>query len=49
VGSLDIGEIYLSLVNYEPQVERINLKADVSASDHFEILLAPLVDEAAAL
>ena len=32
-GSLDIGEIYLSLDNYEPQVERINLKADVSASD----------------
>jgi hypothetical protein len=33
MGSLDIGEIYISLDNYEPQVERLSLKADVSASD----------------
>jgi hypothetical protein len=33
MGSLDIREIYISFDTYEPQVERINLKADVSASD----------------
>jgi len=46
MGSLDVAEIKISLDTYEPQVERLNLKADVSASDlirlHWAYLLGLL-------
>ena len=46
MGSLDIAEIDISLDTYEPQVETLNLKADVSASDlirlHWAYLLGLL-------
>ena len=46
MGSLDVSEVKLSLDTYEPEAERINLKADVSASDlirlHWAYLLGLL-------
>jgi len=33
MGSLDINEVKISLDTYEPEAEKLNLKADVSASD----------------
>jgi len=46
MGSLDINEVKISLDTYEPEAERLNLKADVSASDlirlHWAYLLGLL-------
>ena len=46
MGSLDVAEVKISLDTYEPEVERLNLKADVSASDlirlHWAYLLGLL-------
>jgi hypothetical protein len=46
MGSLDVSDVKLSLDTYEPEAEKINLKADVSASDlirlHWAYLLGLL-------
>ena len=46
MGSLDVRDVKLSLDTYEPEAEKINLKADVSASDlirlHWAYLLGLL-------
>ena len=46
MGSLDVSDVRLSLDTYEPEAEKINLKADVSASDlirlHWAYLLGLL-------
>jgi hypothetical protein len=33
MGSLDVSDVKISIDTYEPEAEKINLKADVSASD----------------
>ena len=46
MGSLNVSDVKISLDTYEPEAEKINLKADVSASDlirlHWAYLLGLL-------